>query len=174
MKAGRVYRDCMLRFIAIIIIPLIIPITGCKKELPEKPNILFITTDYHAWEDVPELTPVLDMPALDRLYKEGVVFENHYCTAPVCMPSRYTIVTGTYPHTHGAWDNTSKWVPDESPILMEELKKAGYHTVGIGKMHFKPWERMAGYDERIIADGQGNWANDTLKQDDYYFYQKLQ
>jgi len=143
---------------------------GCRQKLPEKPNILFITTDYQAWEDTPKLTPVLQMPNLERLSDEGLVFNNHYCTAPVCMPSRYSIVTGTYPHTHGAWDNTNKWVPDDSPILMEELKKAGYRTVGIGKMHFRPWDRMAGFDERIIADAQGNWAGDTLKRDDYYYY----
>jgi len=143
---------------------------GCRRELPVKPNILFITTDYQAWEDTPDLTPVLQMPNLERLSDEGLVFNNHYCTAPVCMPSRYSIVSGTYPHTHGAWDNTSKWIPDNSPVLMEELRKAGYYTAGIGKMHFKPWDRMAGFDERIIADAQGNWAGDTLKQDDYYFY----
>ena len=92
----------------IIVMPIITGLISgysCTNKLPEKPNILFITTDYQAWEDVPELTPVLKMPALDRLYKEGLVFENHYCTAPVCMPSRYTIVSGTYPHTHGLWDN---------------------------------------------------------------------
>ena len=55
MKPGRI----------IIIIALsILALGSCVKQLPEKPNILFITTDYHAWEDVPELTPVLDMPAL--------------------------------------------------------------------------------------------------------------
>ncbi len=144
--------------------------TGCTKELPKRPNILFITTDYMAWEDIPALTPVLQMPTLDKLCKEGLVFENHYCTAPVCMPSRYTIVSGTYPHTHGRWDNGGGWLPEGSPVLMEELQKAGYQTVGIGKMHFSPWSRMAGFDKRIIADCQGNGAADTLKQDDYYWY----
>ncbi len=151
---------------------LLLMVGGCTNNLPEKPNILFITTDYQSWEDTPELTPVLRMPALEKLEKEGVVFENHYCTAPVSMPSLYTMITGTYPHTHGAWDNTGDWVPEDSPILMEELKKEGYQTVGIGKMHFSPWNRMAGYDERIIADCHGNGAGDTLKKDDYYYYLK--
>lgn len=150
----------------------IIMLQACVRTLPEKPNILFITTDYQASEDTPQLTPLLDMPALDRLSSEGLVFENHYCTAPVCMPSRYTLVSGTYPHTHGMWDNGGRWLPEDSPILMEELKKAGYKTVGIGKMHFSPWDRMAGFDERIIADAQGNGARDTLKKDDYYYFLK--
>ncbi|HKL67655.1 MAG TPA: sulfatase-like hydrolase/transferase, partial [Bacteroidales bacterium] len=151
---------------------LLMLLPACNRSLPAKPNIIIITTDYQAWEDVPELTPELKMPALDRLYNEGVVFRNHYCTAPVCMPSRYTLVSGTYPHTHKMWDNGGKWLPDGSPLLMDELNKAGYKTVGIGKMHFKPWDRMAGFDERIIADCQGNWAGDTLKKDDYYYYLK--
>jgi len=156
----------------ILIITPLITAYSCTHKLPEKPNILLITTDYQAWEDLPEITPVLNMPAIDRLYNEGLVFENHYCTAPVCMPSRYTIVSGTYPHTHGLWDNSSKWLPDGTPLLMEELGKAGYRTTGIGKMHFKPWDRMAGFDERIIADCQGNGYRDTTKRDDYYYYLK--
>ncbi|MCF8222708.1 MAG: sulfatase-like hydrolase/transferase [Bacteroidales bacterium] len=151
---------------------LVMLLPACNRTLPAKPNIIIITTDYQAWEDVPELTPELKMPALDRMYDEGVVFRNHYCTAPVCMPSRYTLVSGTYPHTHKMWDNGGKWLPEGSPVLMEELSRSGYKTVGIGKMHFKPWDRMAGFDERIIADCQGNWAGDTLKKDDYYYYLK--
>ncbi|MDZ7738512.1 MAG: sulfatase-like hydrolase/transferase [Bacteroidales bacterium] len=147
-------------------------LASCGRQLPEKPNIIIITTDYQAWEDIPELTPELKMPSVDRLYREGVVFRNHYCTAPVCMPSRYTMVSGTYPHTHKMWDNGAHWLPEGSPVLMEELNNAGYKTIGIGKMHFKPWDRMAGFDERIIADCQGNWAGDTLKKDDYYHYLK--
>jgi arylsulfatase len=161
------------KYYCLYLLPLLTLLTSaCSNDLPEKPNIILITTDYQAWEDVPELTPVLQMPTLDKFYKEGLVFNNHYCTAPVCMPSRYTMVSGTYPHTHKMWDNGGEWLPEGSPVLMEELVKSGYKTVGIGKMHFKPWDRMAGFDERIIADMQGNWAGDTLMQDDYYHYLK--
>lgn len=116
-------------------------ITSChnQENIPEeRPNILFITTDYHAREDIPELTSVLEMPALDRMCKEGVVFENHYCTAPICMPSRYTIVSGRYRHYHKMMDNGGKWLPEGTPVMMEKLSEAGYQTVGVGKMHFKP------------------------------------
>ncbi|MEX2351042.1 MAG: sulfatase-like hydrolase/transferase [Balneolaceae bacterium] len=133
-----------------------------------QPNILFITTDYQAGEDGPSLgSPFLRMPNLDRLCNEGVIFERHYCTAPICVPSRYTLVTGQYPHTHGARDNTGAWVPDQSPILMEHLAEAGYYGVGIGKMHFSPWERMAGFHQRIIACRKGNSQADDNRRDDY-------
>jgi len=164
---------CLIKKLSVfLLLVTIIVLVSCDNQLPEKPNIILITTDYKAWEDVSALTPVLKIPALDKLYREGFVFNNHYCTAPVCMPSRYTIVSGTYLHTHKMWDNGGRWLYEGSPILMEEFDRAGYRTVGIGKMHFKPWDRMTGFDERIIADCQGNWAGDTLKQDDYHYYLK--
>jgi len=133
-----------------------------------RPNILFITTDYQAGEDLPATgSPFLQMPNVDRLCGEGVIFENFYCTAPICTPARYTLITGQYPHTHGQWDNYSRWVPEDSPILMEELGRGGYQTVGIGKMHFHAWDRMAGFDRRIIADNKGNDKSANLLRDDY-------
>jgi arylsulfatase A-like enzyme len=50
---------------------------------------------------------------------------------------------------------------------MESLGGAGYTSVGIGKMHFSPWERMAGFHRRIIADRKGNWKGDNDRLDDY-------
>jgi arylsulfatase A-like enzyme len=45
--------------------------------------------------------PDVPSPCLQRLADEGVVFENHFCTAPSCSPSRASIKTGLYPQTHG-------------------------------------------------------------------------
>ena len=141
---------------------------GGGKGIKEKPNILFICTDYQAGEDGPSLgSPFLDMPALDRLCKNGVVFSKYYSTAPVCQPTRCSWVTGQYPHTHGMWGNYEQWIPKDSPVLMKELDQQGYYTLGIGKMHFKPWDRMAGFHRRIIADRKGNIESDKEYQDDY-------
>jgi len=131
---------------------------------PHQPNILFICTDYQAGQDGPSLgSPFLDMPALDRLCREGAVFTQHYSSAPICVPARYTWVTGRYPHYHGAWDNHHRWVPHGTPILMECLRDAGYHTVGVGKMHFHPITRMAGFARRIIADQkEAAWLEDDF------------
>jgi arylsulfatase A-like enzyme len=122
-----------------------------------RPNILFIQTDYQRGDDGPSLgSPFLKMPTLDRLCREGAVFSRHLSTSPICMPARYCWVTGQYPHTHGQWDNYDRPWPAGSPVLMKLLKQQGYQTVGVGKMHFRPWEEMAGFDRRIIAEGQGN------------------
>jgi arylsulfatase A-like enzyme len=131
--------------------------------MKKKPNILFICTDYQAHVDIPRESTFLDMPGVDRLCREGAVFNKHYSSAPICMPARYTWITGQYPHTHGEYDNRGKWIPDDSPVLMKELKKAGYYTVGVGKMHFHPITRMAGFDRRIIADQkEAGWLDDDF------------
>ena len=133
-----------------------------------RPNILFICTDYQSGEDGPSLgSPFLQMPALDRLCRNGVVFTRHYSNAPICMPARYTWITGQYPHTHGKWGNNAGWLPKDSPVLMELLGQNGYYSVGIGKMHFDPWDRTAGFSRRITADRKGNLESDKDYPDDY-------
>jgi arylsulfatase len=139
-----------------------------KKESKNHPNIIFITTDYQRGVDGPSLgSPFLEMPALDRLCKEGMVFTRHYSTAPICMPARYTWLTGRYPHYHGAWDNTENWIPEKTPVLMELLKAAGYNTIGVGKMHVSPWNRDIGFDKWISADNKRNGKRDAVIDDDY-------
>jgi arylsulfatase A-like enzyme len=139
-----------------------------KKDRKERPNILFITTDCQRASDGTSLgSPFLDMPALDRLCREGVVFKKHYSNAPACRPARYTWITGTFPHTHGKWDDSDGWLPANLPVLMECLKSAGYYTIGVGKMLFSPWDRMAGFRRRIIADGKGTGKADNELKDDY-------
>jgi arylsulfatase A-like enzyme len=134
----------------------------------DRPNILFICTDYQSGEDGPSLgASFLDMPTLDRLCRNGVLFSRHYSTAPVCQPARCTWLTGQYPHTHGMWGNYEQWIPEDSPVLMKELGKIGYYTVGIGKMHFKPWNRIVGFHRRILADRKANLESDKEYRDDY-------
>ena len=78
-------------------------------------------------------------PNLDRLAAEGVLFENHFSTAPQCSPSRSSIFTGRYPHNNGvmglahaefAWELH----PNERH-LGQILAAAGYATAGAGVIH---------------------------------------
>jgi arylsulfatase A-like enzyme len=126
-----------------------------KKGRKEHPNILLITTDSQRATDGLLLgSPFLDMPALNRLCREGAVFWKHYSNAPTCMPARLTWITSTFPHTHGKWKDEAGWLPAGIPVLMDCLKGAGYYNFGIGKMQFSPSDRKAGFNGRIIADGK--------------------
>ena len=115
----------------------------------ERPNILLITTHdlgthlgCYGWD------PELPSPNLDRLAAEGVRFENHFCTAPYCSPSRGGIITGKYPHVNGlmglvnlGWD-----IPDTNAFLPAELKRAGYDTALCGLQHVAEDAGRLGYD----------------------------
>ncbi|RRJ31832.1 sulfatase family protein [Halocatena pleomorpha] len=79
----------------------------------------------------------VDTPNIDALANEGVLFENHYATAPQCSPSRGSLMTGRYPHVNGLmglahedWDLH----PNEQ-TLPEYLNQSGYSTHLFGLQH---------------------------------------
>ena len=73
-----------------------------------KPNILLLMTDQQRPDSLGCYgNAVASTPNLDRLGREGVVFDNMYVQNPLCVPSRYSMLTGRYPHTIGVrtnWD----------------------------------------------------------------------
>ena len=136
---------------------------------PVRPNILLVTTDYQSGQDIPTIGHrFLQMPTLERLSREGATFRRHFSTAPICIPARNTLITGQYPHTHGKWENVGGWVPDTSPILMGELKRHGYQTLAVGKLHldFPSDDPLGGFDRWVSADRKGNYGA-ANQQDDY-------
>ena len=101
----------------------------------EKANIVFILSDNFRWDCMGFMGhPFIETPALDRLAEEGIVFSNAFNTTSLCSPSRATILTGTYAHTHGVLNNHTPWTGQKATFL-EYLKKAGYETAFIGKWH---------------------------------------
>ncbi len=105
--------------------------------MPNKPNILLITTDQQHFDALGSRTPLLSTPNLDRLGAEGVVLDRAYCPNPLCSPSRSSIITGQYPSTHGCWTIGTK-LDEEHETLGEILGASGYSTTLIGKAHFQP------------------------------------
>ena len=82
----------------------------------------------------------VETPNLDGLAADGVRFENHFCTAPQCSPSRASMMTGTYPHENGVmglahmgWELDSDWM-----TLPKHLREAGYSTHLLGFQHEVP------------------------------------
>ncbi len=132
---------------------------GCNEasEIKTKPNILFIMSDDHAYQAISAYDDKLTQtPNIDRIAKEGMLFNNACVTNSICAPSRAVILTGKHSHINGKIDNKSKF--DDSQITFPQLfQKAGYQTAMFGKLHFG--NNPKGFDDFLILPGQGNYIN---------------
>ncbi|MDG2359558.1 MAG: sulfatase [Planctomycetaceae bacterium] len=110
-----------------------------------KPNVLFIAIDdLNDWVGFLDGHPQAQTPNMDRLAKRGVVFANAHCQAPICNPSRVSLLTGTLPSTTGIYllgpTDFRKACPllknaEETPTLPEHFAANGYRTIGGGKIY---------------------------------------
>lgn len=109
--------------------------------------------------------PDVRTPALDRLAADGVRYRNAYSTFPVCTPSRYSLLSGLQVRQHGGWTNRCTLAPglDTFP---RALRRAGYRTAAVGKMHFTPTHLDVGYDSLELAeqDGPGRYDDDYHRE----------
>lgn len=107
-----------------------------------RPNIILLLTDQQS-RRATGLGGALPMrtPAFDSIAREGVSFANSWCAAPVCGPSRSSLVTGRYPHETGVvWNGQS--IRAGLPSMGEIFRAAGYDTAWSGKWHLpQPWAR---------------------------------
>jgi len=108
----------------------------------------------------------LKTPNLDRLVSGGVLFKNAFVTTSLCSPSRASILSGQYAHTHGVLDNSTA-LPAETPIFPVELQKAGYDTAFVGKWHMggESDAPRPGFNRWVSFRGQGVYSNPTFNVD---------
>lgn len=112
--------------------------------------------------------PVGQTPTIDRLAREGVVFDSAYCNSPLCAPARYSFVSGQLPSAIGAFDNAAE-LPASTPTFAHHLRAAGYRTVLAGKMHFCGSEQLHGFEERLTTDiypADFGWVPDWQRPND--------
>jgi N-acetylglucosamine-6-sulfatase len=139
---------------------------GCSGSAPpapapasRPPNIVFVLVDDMRWDEMGVSGhPFIETPNMDRLAREGMRFTQAFATTPLCSPSRASLLTGQYAHTHGIIDNTARSGRDLA-TFPRELQRAGYATGFFGKWHmgnddsprpgFTHWVAMPGQGESI-------------------------
>ena len=105
-----------------------------------RPNLLLIITDQQRADMLSCAgNPYLKTPALDRLAARGIRFERAYCADPVCVPSRFAMMTGVMPSRIGMEDNNQVTNAVPASLLAHALgavfRDAGYDAVYGGKVH---------------------------------------
>lgn len=127
-----------------------ITLIGCGDTAgdPPQPNILWITSE--------DNSPLLgaygdeyaDTPNIDRLAGRGTVYDNTYATTPVCAPSRFTLITGTYANRMGTENMRSTYpIPGEIRFFPKYLQEAGYHTTNNRKKDYNTVDQPEAWDE---------------------------
>ena len=138
---------------------------GCadqKPETEELPNILWITSEDNSPFMGAYGDDYADTPNLDRLADAGIVYENAYATTPVCAPSRFTLITGTYANRMGTENMRSRVpIPENIRFYPSFLKEIGYHTTNNVKKDYNTIDQPEVWDEssteahyRNRAEGQ--------------------
>ncbi|GAA4273702.1 sulfatase [Aquimarina gracilis] len=129
-------------------------LSSCKRDKSishlskELPNILWIVSE----DNSPWLgcygDNIATTPNLDKLASEGILFTNAYSNAPVCAPSRNTLITGMYSSGLGTQHMRSTYkIPDGIKFYPQFLKKAGYYTSNNAKKDYNTNDQTEAWDE---------------------------
>ena len=122
------------RLFCIIAISLILAWQAIAQDT-SRPNIILCMADDQGWGDTAyNGHPLLKTPNLDDMSKNGLRFDRFYAAAPVCSPTRASVMTGRTPNRMGTFKWGHPLRPQEITIA-ETLKMAGYVTGHFGKWH---------------------------------------
>ena len=125
----------------------------------QKPNIVLVMADDQGWGDMAyNGHPLVKTPNFDRMAAEALRFDRFYAAAPVCSPTRGSVLTGRHPNRFGClkWGHPLR--PQEITVA-EALRKAGYTTGHFGKWHLGSVRKgspvnpgASGFDEWLSAE----------------------
>lgn len=141
----------------------------------QKPNIIYILVDDMGYGDIGVFfqnqrmksndpsKPYQITPYLDQMTASGAMFTQQYCNAPVCAPSRSSLLTGVNQGNAHIRDNQFDKALEDNHTLATVLKQAGYQTMAIGK-----WGLQG------VEETGPNWPSHPLKRgfDSYYGYMR--
>ena len=134
---------------------------AAAEAVSEKPNILFLFTDDHAVQAISAYgSRINNTPNIDRLAREGTIFDRCFCCNSICAPSRAAILTGKHSHANGLRNNQDTF-DGRQLTFPKQMREAGYQTALIGKWHLKT--DPTGFDHWEILPGQGSYYNPDFR-----------
>ncbi|MEP4076272.1 sulfatase [Haloferula sp.] len=144
-----------------ILAPLALLLTLVASRAADRPNIVFIFSDDHAWQAISAYgSNRNETPHIDRLADEGMRFDRCLVPNSICGPSRATVLTGTYNHINGFIDNSGCRFDGSQTTFPKLLQGAGYQTAIIGKWHLG--SEPTGFDHWQVLPGQGQYYNPKM------------
>ncbi|HXK09367.1 MAG TPA: sulfatase [Vicinamibacteria bacterium] len=133
-----------------------------------QPNFVIIIADDMAYGLVGpgRRVPFLTLPNLEGLAARSVQFDRAFVTTSLCSPSRATMLSGLYAHTHGVFVNETVDLSPDIPTYPQILRGAGYHTAFVGKWHMNAASDMPrpGFDYWLSFRGQGVYNDPVLDE----------
>ena len=130
----------------------------------ERPNVLLIAIDdLNDWIGCMDGHPQSISPNIDKLAARGTLFTNAHCQAPICGPSRASLLSGRYPHETGVYNQpkggnalSTDPIFFDGQLLPQYFAKHGYATYGVGKI-------THGYDQEAAFQFTGSKGNSGPK-----------
>jgi arylsulfatase A len=125
-----------------------------------KPNLVLLLADDLGYGDLGCFGHMaIQSPHLDKLARGGLKLTACYAAAPVCSPSRASIITGQTPYRQGIVDwipaNSGVFLKKDAPSIARLLRAAGYRTAHVGKWHLN--SRMDGTEPTPGDHGFEHW-----------------
>lgn len=115
---------------------------------PDRPNILWIVSEDNTTLLGCYGDKIATTPNIDRLASGGILYENAFCTAPVCAPARSTLITGMYPAALGTENMRSDYpIPQFVKFFPYYLREAGYYTSNCAKKDYNTIDQPNAWDE---------------------------
>jgi arylsulfatase A-like enzyme len=118
----------------------------------KRPNVLFIAVDdLNHWVGYLGRNKQTRTPNIDRLAQRGVRFTHSYCAAPVCNPSRTSLMSGLRPFSSGVYENNDDWRPHIAAelTLPNVFRRAGYFAGGAGKIYHGAYDRHSDWNDYL-------------------------
>ena len=155
----------MIRLAVVLLTALALaPCASAAQQVDDRLNVVFILIDDQRFDGAGALGhPFLETPHLDRLAREGVVFDNAFVTTSLCSPSRASILTGQYAHRHQVLANRTP-LDRSIPTFPKSVQAAGYNTAFVGKWHMGDPDDgpRPGFDRWVSFPGQGRYFDQTF------------